>query len=99
VYPSVDCFPTINRPKKGKDTLTMSNDNVIELKKPDAFVDDPITDILHQGARKLLAWALETEIDIFISQYRPAGKTGSTSPDPTPFRSFNYGPTAHSNKP
>jgi hypothetical protein len=23
----------------------MSNDNLIELKKPDAFVDDPMTDI------------------------------------------------------
>jgi transposase-like protein len=48
----------------------MSNDNVIELKKPDTFVDDPITDILRQGARKLLAQALETEIEIFISQYK-----------------------------
>jgi transposase-like protein len=60
----------MNRPKKGKDTHTMSNDNVIELKKPDTFVDDPITDILRQGARKLLAQALETEIEIFISQYK-----------------------------
>jgi transposase-like protein len=48
----------------------MSNDNVIELKKPDTFFDDPITDILRQGARKLLAQALETEIEIFISQYK-----------------------------
>ncbi len=47
----------------------MSNDNVIELKKPDTIVDDPITSILRQGARKLLAQALETEIKIFISQY------------------------------
>jgi transposase-like protein len=48
----------------------MSNDNVIELKKPDAFVEDPITDILRQGARKLLTQALETEIEIFINHYR-----------------------------
>ncbi|MCP4744705.1 MAG: hypothetical protein GY874_00985, partial [Desulfobacteraceae bacterium] len=34
------------------------------------FVDDPITGILRQGARKLLAQALESEIKIFISQYR-----------------------------
>ena len=33
----------------------MPKDNVIELKKPEPFVDDPITDILRQGARKLLA--------------------------------------------
>lgn len=47
----------------------MSHDNVIELKKPEPFVDDPITAILRQGARKLLAQALETEIDLFIRHY------------------------------
>ncbi len=35
----------------------MIKDNVIELKNPEAFVDDPITDILRNGARKLLAEA------------------------------------------
>ena len=45
----------------------MNKDNVINLKKPEAFVDDPITDILRQGARKLLAQALETEIEIFLT--------------------------------
>jgi len=48
----------------------MSKDNVIDLKKPEPFVDDPITDILRQGARKLLAQALETEIEIFINNYK-----------------------------
>lgn len=48
----------------------MSNDNVIELKKPEPFVDDPITDILRQGARKLLARALEAEVEIFLNSYR-----------------------------
>ncbi|MCK5783887.1 MAG: IS256 family transposase [Desulfobacterales bacterium] len=48
----------------------MSKDNVIDLKKPEHFVDDPITDILRQGARKLLAQALETEIDIFLNNYK-----------------------------
>ena len=33
----------------------MSNISVTELKKPEPFVDDPITDIFRQGARKLLA--------------------------------------------
>ncbi|MCB2146902.1 MAG: hypothetical protein KQI81_10535 [Deltaproteobacteria bacterium] len=49
----------------------MSEDNVIKLKKPDVFVDDPITDILRQGARKLLTQALEAEIEIFVHQYPP----------------------------
>ena len=47
----------------------MSNDNVFEIKKPEAFVDDPISRIIRQGARKLLAQALETEIELFIDQY------------------------------
>jgi transposase-like protein len=47
----------------------MSQNNVIELKKPEPFVDDPITEIIRQGARKLLAQALEAEIELFISQY------------------------------
>jgi hypothetical protein len=37
---------------KRKDTHTMSKDNVIEFKKPEPFVDDPITDVLRTGARK-----------------------------------------------
>ena len=48
----------------------MSKDNVIEFKKPEPFVDDLITDILRTGARKLLAEALEAEIEGFLSQYR-----------------------------
>ncbi len=47
----------------------MSKDNVIELNKQEIFVDDPITDILRQGARKLLAEALHAEIESFLSQY------------------------------
>ena len=48
----------------------MSNISVSELKKPEPFVDDPITDILRQGARNLLSQALEAEIEFFLSQYR-----------------------------
>ena len=47
----------------------MSKDNVIDLKKPERFVDDPITTIIRHGARKLLAQALEAEIDLFTNQY------------------------------
>jgi len=48
----------------------MSKDNVVAIKKPERFVDDPISDILRQGARDLLAHALETEIEIFLNQYK-----------------------------
>jgi len=53
-----------------KDTHTMPKDNVIDFKKPEPFVDDPITDVLRTGARKLLTEALEIEIEGFLSQYR-----------------------------
>jgi hypothetical protein len=29
----------------------MAKDNVIEFKKPEPFVDDPITDVLRTGAK------------------------------------------------
>jgi putative transposase len=48
----------------------MTQDNVIDLKKPEAFVNDPITDILRQGARRLLSAALEAEIQSFLQQYK-----------------------------
>ena len=48
----------------------MSKDNVVELKKPDVFVNDPITEIVRNGARQILAKALEAEISLFINQYK-----------------------------
>ena len=48
----------------------MSNDNVFDLKKPQSIVDDPVTDLLRQGARRLLGAALEAEIEAFLAQYR-----------------------------
>lgn len=46
----------------------MAQDSVIDLKKPATFIDDPITDILRQGARRLLTAALEAEIETFLKQ-------------------------------
>jgi len=53
-----------------KDTHTMTKNNVIDFKKPETFIDDPITEVLRTGARKLLAEALEIEIEEFLSQYK-----------------------------
>ena len=59
-------FPTFNRPPKdGEDTHAMGKDNVIAIKKPEPFVDDPISAVLRQGARSLIAQALEIEIETF----------------------------------
>ena len=46
----------------------MKKDTVIELKKPENSVEDPLTELLRQGARKLLMQALETEIESFVKQ-------------------------------
>jgi hypothetical protein len=65
VYPPSDCLAAIIRYfklTKRKDNTTMIKDNVIDLKKPELFIDDPITDILRQGARRLLTDALKAEI-------------------------------------
>ena len=47
----------------------MKHDSVVELKKKEPFVDDPITDILRIGARQLLAQALEAEVELFRIQF------------------------------
>lgn len=47
----------------------MAQDNLIDLKNPESVIDDPISEILRNGARKLLAQALETEIEVFLNQY------------------------------
>ena len=47
----------------------MKQNNVIDLKNPETFFDDPLTAILRKGARKLLATALEAEIEGFIARY------------------------------
>lgn len=48
----------------------MSKDNVIAIKTPETYVDDPITEILRQGARSLISQALEIEIENFLNQYK-----------------------------
>lgn len=48
----------------------MKKDNVIRVNKPETFIDDPLTEILRQGARRLLAQALEVEIETVLNQYK-----------------------------
>lgn len=47
----------------------MLEDNVLTLEKP-AFGADPLTDVLRQGARKLLAQAIEAEVESFLAQHQ-----------------------------
>ena len=46
----------------------MSNDNVTKLIQPGAF-DDPVTEVLRNGAGELLAQAVEAEVAAFLNQH------------------------------
>ncbi|HRT39709.1 MAG TPA: IS256 family transposase [Rectinema sp.] len=48
----------------------MKKDNVVKINNPETFIDDPLTVILRQGARDLLAQALEMEIETVLNQYK-----------------------------
>ena len=57
----------------------MSNDIVFEFKNPGVSnaVRDTLTDVLREGARELLARAVEAEVAEFLGQYRSEqDKTG-----------------------
>jgi len=43
--------------------------NIVRLRQPDEF-DDPLTDVLRSGARKLLAQAIEMEAETFLAEMR-----------------------------
>ena len=51
----------------------MRKDNVIELKKPET-VNDLLTEVLRSGARKLLAAAVNAEVDEFLNQHNQPGE-------------------------
>jgi len=45
----------------------MTENTVIDLTKPGDFSSDPLTDVLHQGARDILAAALQAEVSAFVA--------------------------------
>jgi putative transposase len=47
----------------------MEQDKVVELRIPGPFQDDPLTAVLRDGARRLLAQAVEAEVVAFLAQY------------------------------
>src|SRR5919206_1946223 len=44
----------------------MTQDNVVQLIQPEAF-SDPLTEVLREGARALLAQAVEAEVAAFLA--------------------------------
>jgi putative transposase len=47
----------------------VSNDNVTKLIQPEAF-EDALTEVLRNGARALLAQAIEAEVAEFLDKHR-----------------------------
>ena len=45
----------------------MTDDNVFKLNKPDQ--DNPLQEVLREGARKMLAAAIEAEVSTFIERH------------------------------
>ncbi len=48
----------------------MKNTNVIGIKKIETFIDDPISDILRQGARQILTAALEASTTVLATAFQ-----------------------------
>jgi hypothetical protein len=51
----------------------MSQDNLIEFKTPETTetFSDALTELVRQGARQIIAQAVEAEIATFMQQYQP----------------------------
>lgn len=48
----------------------MHNDTIIEFTKPTGFSPDPLTDVLREGARELLATAVQAEVSEFLATHK-----------------------------
>ena len=48
----------------------MNHNNVIELEKPETLASDLLTEILRKGSQKLLAAAVEAEIEAHLDEYK-----------------------------
>lgn len=48
----------------------MRKNSVVELKNPEETCQDALTEVLRQGARKMLAAALEAEVESFLQQHQ-----------------------------
>ena len=75
----------------------MSNDNVLGLKKPgvSSAVRDALTEVLRDGARSLLAQAVEAEVTEFLTRHQgeqdAAGRTRMVRNGHLPERTIQTG--------
>ena len=47
----------------------MREDSIVELRQPGGYSSDPLTDVLREGARRLLAQAVELEVSSFLDAH------------------------------
>ena len=47
----------------------MTEDKVVQLRHLGSFSEDPLTEVLRNGARQLLAYAVEAEVSAFIAAH------------------------------
>ena len=47
----------------------MTKDTVVAFRTPEGFSPDPLTDLLRQGARELIAQAVEAELNTFLAAH------------------------------
>src|SRR5215217_7565068 len=57
------------RTSPGERYVMTETTNIVRLRQPDT-IDDPLTDILRVGARKLLAQAIEIEAEAYLASMR-----------------------------
>ena len=58
----------MSQPHLQKERYAVTDDTVVPLRQPGEF-EDLLTDVLRQGARKLLAHAVEAEVDAFLAEH------------------------------
>lgn len=72
----------------------MSKDNVVEFKSPDR-IEDPLTEMLRLGAKKLIQQAVEVELEELLTEHRerrtPEGKFGVVRNGHLPERELQTG--------
>ncbi|MCZ6863640.1 MAG: hypothetical protein O7I42_25865 [Alphaproteobacteria bacterium] len=47
----------------------MREDTVVQLRQPGTFSEEPLTEVLRLGARRLLAQAVEMEVTTFVEMH------------------------------
>jgi len=60
----------VGSPFSTKEGYAMGEDTVVQLRQPESYEEDPLTEVLRLGARRLLAQAVEAEVVAFIEGIR-----------------------------